>query len=284
MGKQQTRRNKKGNILTIVLVIALIIGLILVLYPTVSNYWNSFHQTQAIASYNEAVDAMDEADYKSVWKATKKYNKYVLNKDSQWTMTDEDVDYYNSVLDIGGSGVMGVLEIPAIDVTLPIYHGVSDAVLQVAAGHLQETSLPIGGKGTHAVISGHRGLPSAKLFTDLDELVEGDIFTITVLDKVLTYEVDQIRIVEPDDYTDLTIDPDEDYVTLMTCTPYGINTHRLLVRGHRIATSEESAAAAGEAWQVDKVLVALFLAVPVLLIIFLVVMLRPGKRKKKEGV
>lgn len=271
----------KKNRSTIVLVLIFIVGLSLLLYPSLSDYWNSFHQSRAIATYAEAVADLDDADYEKMWQEAEEYNEQLKNKTNRWTMTEEEEEEYNRILDIGGTGVMGYIEIPEIKVSLPIYHGTDEGVLQIAVGHIPGSSLPIGGMGTHSVVSGHRGLPSAKLFTNLDELKEGDIFMIRVLDETLTYEVDQIRIVEPDDLTSLEIDPEQDLCTLVTCTPYGVNTHRLLVRGHRIENlNDDSIRVTADAMQVDEMLVATAVAVPVLVILFVWVMVHYRKRKK----
>ncbi|MDY2812581.1 MAG: class C sortase [Dorea sp.] len=271
----------KKNRSTIVLVLIFIVGLSLLLYPSLSDYWNSFHQSRAIATYAEAVADLDDADYEKMWQEAEEYNEQLKNKTNRWTMTEEEEEEYNRILDVGGTGIMGYIEIPEIKVSLPIYHGTDEGVLQIAVGHIPGSSLPIGGMGTHSVVSGHRGLPSAKLFTNLDELKEGDIFMIRVLDETLTYEVDQIRIVEPDDLTSLEIDPEQDLCTLVTCTPYGVNTHRLLVRGHRIENlNDDSIRVTADAMQVDEMLVATAVAVPVLLILFVWVMVHDRKRKK----
>ena len=229
----------RKHLSTIVLVILLLIGLSLLLYPTVSDYWNSFHQTRAIATYAENVAALDNASYDAIWDAARQYNRNLCSRSNSFLLSEEQKAEYESLLDISGQGVMGYIEIPEIDVSLPIYHGTEDPVLQVAVGHLEWTSLPVGGESTHCVLSGHRGLPSAKLFTDLDKLREGDTFLLRVLDEILTYEVDQILIVEPQDTAALEIAEGEDYCTLVTCTPYAINTHRMLVRGTRVPYNGE---------------------------------------------
>ena len=271
----------KKNRSTIILVLIFIVGLSLLLYPSLSDYWNSFHQSRAIATYAEAVADLDDVDYEKMWQEAEEYNEQLKNKTNRWTMTEEEEEEYNRILDVGGTGIMGYIEIPEIKVSLPIYHGTDEGVLQIAVGHIPGSSLPIGGIGTHSVVSGHRGLPSAKLFTNLDELKEGDIFMIRVLDETLTYEVDQIRIVEPDDLTSLEIDPEQDLCTLVTCTPYGVNTHRLLVRGHRIENlNDDSIRVTADAMQVDEMLVATAVAVPVLVILFVWVMVHYRKRKK----
>ena len=270
----------RKHLSTIVLVILLLIGLSLLLYPTVSDYWNSFHQTRAIATYAENVAALDNASYDAIWDAARQYNRNLCRSNS-FRLSEEQKAEYESLLDISGQGVMGYIEIPEIDVSLPIYHGTEDPVLQVAVGHLEWSSLPVGGESTHCVLSGHRGLPSAKLFTNLDKLREGDTFLLRVLDEILTYEVDQILIVEPQDTAALEIAEGEDYCTLVTCTPYGINTHRLLVRGHRIDNIEEvkTVRVTADAVQIEPMLVAPVVAIPMLLIL-LILLLLPRRRKK----
>ena len=199
-------------------------------------------------------------------------------------MTDEERAQYESLLNVSGNGIIGYIEIPSINCSLPIYHGTDEAILQIAVGHIEGTSLPVGGSGTHCVLSGHRGLPSARLFTDLDKMVIGDTFLMRVLDETLTYEVDQIRIVLPYEMDDLEIEEGKDYCTLVTCTPYGINSHRLLVRGHRIENQEEAQAIriTADAMQIEPLLVAPIVAIPMLLIL-LVILLLPKKSKKKTG-
>ena len=229
----------RKHLSTIVLVLLLLIGLSLLLYPTVSDYWNSFHQTRAIATYAENVAALDNASYDAIWDAARQYNRNLCSRSNSFLLSEEQKAEYESLLDISGQGVMGYIEIPEIDVSLPIYHGTEDPVLQVAVGHLEWTSLPVGGESTHCVLSGHRGLPSAKLFTDLDKLEEGDCFYLHILDETLAYQVDQIKVVEPEHTEDLEITAGQDYCTLVTCTPYAINTHRMLVRGTRIPYNGE---------------------------------------------
>ena len=218
----------KKNRSTIILILIFLVGLSVMLYPTVSDYVNQRHQSRALASYDETVNEMSDADYTAYFEAADAYNQRLAATPNSF-FTPEQVSGYDETLDVSGTGIMGYITIPRIGVELPVYHGTSDGVLQVAAGHLEGSSLPVGGAGTHAVISAHRGLPSAKLFTNLDELEAGDTFTITVLDRVLTYEVDRISIVLPTETDLLQPVEGQDYVTLMTCTPYGINTHRLLV-------------------------------------------------------
>ena len=271
----------KKHLSTIALILVLLAGVSLLLYPTVSDYWNSFHQTRAIATYAENVAALDNASYDAIWEAARQYNRNLCSRSNSFLLSEAQKAEYESLLDISGQGVMGYIEIPEIDVSLPIYHGTEDPVLQVAVGHLEWTSLPVGGESTHCVLSGHRGLPSAKLFTDLDKLREGDTFLLRVLDEILTYEVDQILIVEPQDTAALEIAEGEDYCTLVTCTPYGINTHRLLVRGHRIDNIEEvkTVRVTADAVQLEPMLVAPVVAIPMLLIL-LILLLLPRRRKK----
>ena len=253
---------------TILLVLILLTGVSLLLYPTVSDYWNSFHQSQAIASYVEAVAEIDNTDYEKMWQEAVAYNEKLKDNSGRWTPTDEELEEYERLLNVSDTGIMGYIEIPKIKVSLPIYHGTDEAILQIAIGHIPGSSLPVGGKGTHCVVSGHRGLPSAKLFTDLDQLEEGDLFMMRILDETLTYEVDQVRIVEPEELSDLEINEDKDLCTLVTCTPYGINSHRLLVRGHRVENlKEDTIRVTADAQQIDPVMVAPVVAVPLILLL-----------------
>ena len=268
---------------TRVLIVLLLVGLSLLLYPSVSNYWNSFHQTRAIANYAEEVAHLDDTDYESIWSAARDYNAALAARGESFVLTDAQRADYERQLDVTGLGIMGYIEIPELACTLPIYHGTEESVLQVAVGHLDWSSLPVGGESSHCVLSGHRGLPSAKLFTNLDRLEEGDVFLLRVLDEVLAYEVDQILIVEPQETDALRIVPDEDLCTLVTCTPYGINTHRLLVRGHRLTDYVDAGSirVTADAIQIEPLLVAPIVAVPILAVL-LVVLLVP-KRPKKKG-
>lgn len=275
------KKRAKINFSTIVLLLILFVGISLLLYPTVSDYWNSFHQSRAIASYADAVSQVDEIDYEEIWQEAVEYNASLLGKSSRWILTDEEREHYNDILNVGGTGIMGYVEIPRIKVSLPIYHGVDEGVLQVAIGHIEGSSLPVGGEGTHCVISGHRGLPSAKLFTDIDELEEGDLFMMRVLDETLTYEVDQIRIVEPSELQDLEIEEEKDLCTLVTCTPYGVNSHRLLVRGHRVENQKDASSirVTADAQQIDSRMVAIILAAVVLTVLFIWMMVHSGKSR-----
>ena len=277
-------KKKNNNWTTAFLVLLLLAGVSLLLYPSLSDYWNSMHQTRAIASYAETVSQLDTAQYDEMWKAAQDYNRSLAQRETAFALTDEQKAAYESLLDVSGRGVMGYIEIPEIDCSLPIYHGTEESVLQVAVGHLEWSSLPVGGEGTHCVLSGHRGLPSAKLFTNLDKLAVGDTFLLRVLDEVLTYEIDQILIVEPEQVDALGIVPGEDYCTLVTCTPYGINTHRLLVRGHRVENTPEAARmhVTADATQFDPLLVAPVLAIPVLLLLLMILLVPKRRRKSRE--
>ncbi len=272
-------KKKTANIILILMFLA---GLSLLLYPTVSDYWNSMHASQAVANYAEKVKDLSREQYDKMLQEAKAYNKTLAQSGGGYTLSKRQEATYESILDVTGTGIMGYIEIPTIHISLPIYHGIEDSVLQIAVGHLEWSSLPVGGKSTHCVLSGHRGLPSAKLFTNLDQLVEGDTFVIRVLDEVLTYEVDQILIVEPSDVSALTIEEGKDLCTLVTCTPYGINSHRLLVRGHRVANQTEGIRVTSDAIQIDPLLVAPVVALPMLLAL-LIVLLVSGKKRKGNG-
>lgn len=274
----------KKHISTFFLIGTFIIGLSLLLYPTVSNYWNSLHQTRAIASYAENVGNLKNEEYERLWAGARQYNQRLSDQADRLLLTEQEKAEYESVLDVSGSGIMGYIEIPAIDCLLPIYHGTEEAVLQIAVGHIAGTSLPVGGAGTHCVLSGHRGLPSARLFTDLDQLVEGDRFVLRVLDEELTYEVDQILIVKPREADALQIMDGKDYCTLVTCTPYGINSHRLLVRGHRVenAAGSGSVRVTADAVQLEPELVAPIAAIPLLIVLLLVLLAQDRNRLKRK--
>lgn len=268
----------------LILIIAFLAGLSLLLYPGFSDYWNQFHQSRAIAGYAETVAAMDDGEYERLWNAAEDYNRRLAEIAAEYALPDELPEEYAQQLNVGGDGVMGYVEIPEIECSLPIYHGTDDAVLQSAVGHIEWSSLPVGGESSHCVISGHRGLPSAKLFTNLDKLVEGDLFFLQVLDETLSYEVDQIRIVEPQELSDLQIEAGKDYCTLVTCTPYGVNTHRLLVRGHRVDNEvlAQTVRVTSDAIQVEPVLVATALAVPVLLILIIWLIVHDSRKQHRS--
>lgn len=241
---------------------AILVGAGMLLYPVLADWWNSIHQSQAIADYDKAVEELDTSETNKLLAKAEAYNERLAKSGALWRMSDKEMREYNGLLDVAGTGFMAYLDIPKIGVTLPIYHGTSNDVLVEAIGHIAGTSLPVGGEGTHCSVSGHRGLPNAKLFTDINKLETGDLFVVTVLDRVLTYEVDQIRVVLPTEIDDLTIDPDKDYMTLVTCTPYGVNSHRLLIRGHRVDNLPGTLKIVADAVQVRSYLVAAALAIP----------------------
>ena len=270
---------RKRKVITLILLGVFLAGLSLLLYPSVSSYWNSITQSRAIVDYDTIVKSLSPKDNTAYFERAEEYNSEL--KALSFPLTEyQQISGYDDCLNAVGDGVIGYIDIDKIQVKLPIYHGTSDAVLQVAAGHLEGTSLPVGGESTHAVISAHRGLPSAKLFTHLDRLEVGDTFTITVLDRELTYEVDKISIVLPTEVDELKVVDGKDYVTLMTCTPYGINTHRLLVRGHRIESEDmRSFGAISDAFIIDRLIVTPVVAMPIILLLILYVCFKPAKRK-----
>ena len=269
---------------TLLLFLLLIIGLSLLLYPTVSDKWNSMHQSRAILDYSRAVTELSDDSCADIIAAANEYNASLPKKIDRYEQSEEEKEEYMSLLNVNGTGAMGYIRIPKINVTIPLYHTAENDVLQFAAGHIPGTSLPVGGKGTHCVISGHRGLPTARLFTDLDQLQEGDVFFISVLKETLSYEVDSILTVDPEDIEALAIDPENDYFTLVTCTPYGVNTHRLLVRGHRIENASDDEAKpvyfTSEAVLIDPAVAAPFAAIPFLILLFVFVFIE-GRRKSK---
>lgn len=281
-----THSNKENSAMkklsTVLLIATFVAGLSLLLYPTVSNYWNTLHASRAVATYVDAVQNMGEDKRREMLQKAIEYNKLLTSDNQRLTISSARRQEYESILDVDGNGMIGYIEIPNINITLPVYHGTNDDVLQIAVGHLDWTSLPVGGTSTHCVLSGHRGLPSAKLFTNLDQVKEGDTFVIRVLDEVLTYEIDQIRIVEPAAVDDLMIENGKDYCTLVTCTPYGVNSHRLLVRGHRVENESESIKVTSEAIQIEPLIVAPAIAIPTLIIIFVLLIASSNKKKKKQ--
>ena len=273
----------KRYVSTAVIAAAFFVGISLLLYPVISEYINAKHQSKAIASYDETVSHMSEADYDEIFAEAQAYNDALARTEGAFYQP-ERVSGYLEALDITGTGIMGYVTIDKIGVELPVYHTVETDVLQSAVGHLPGTSLPIGGEGTHAVLSGHRGLPSARLFTDLNKLESGDLFTITVLNRVVMYRVDQVKIVDPTDVTDLQLIPGRDYCTLFTCTPYGINSHRLLVRGVRVETPEDAAPRyiANEAYRIDPLIVTPAVAAPMLLGIVVVMLIKSRRSALKQ--
>ena len=293
-GKNPKKKSHRAS--NIILVLILLVGAAIAGYPAFSEYWNSMHQSRAIMGYAERVAELSNEEYKEVWDAALDYNRRLATNPNQWDMSDEEVDDYESQLNVDGTGNMGFISIPKIDVNLPIYHGTSDAVLQTSIGHIDGTSLPAGSVhpnldefdevefGSHSVLSGHRGLPSAKLFSDLDAIEVGDVFYLTILDQTLTYHVDQIKVIVPEDSSDLVIFPGKDYCTLMTCTPYGINTHRLLVRGVRVENDKElvDVRVTADALKIEPLYVVPFIAGPVLFLMILWVVIFAGSGKKKR--
>lgn len=272
----------KKRILNLLIIFALIIGLSLILYPSVSDFIVSVSQGRKIDNYINSVNSLNDEEYKKILNAAKAYNNKIADESlSLLYLTAEQREVYNNLLNISGDGIMGYIDIPSVNISLPIYHGTDDIVLQMGVGHMEGSSLPVGGESSHSVLSGHRGLPSAKLFTKIDRLENGDTFQINVLNERFTYEVDQIQIVEPDALNDLRIEEGKDYCTLVTCTPYGVNTHRLLVRGHRIENPDES----NSIWNTMRsrrmkyILTALLIIIPILLICIIVAVIYHRKRR-----
>ena len=280
---------KKRIILTFAaLVLLFLTGLSVMLYPLVSDYMNSLSQSRVIAQYSRELLNLSEADYSDIINSANEYNQSLMTKQNRFTMTAEELKEYRSILDFTHSGVIGTLEIPVIKVKLPIYLGTEESTLQVGLGHLEGSSLPVGGPGTHSVISGHRGLPSSTLLTNADQLDIGDTFTLNILNEKLTYQIDHKVTVLPDDFSYLGIDPDKDYCTLLTCTPLGINSHRLLLRGSRISPEENVKKPGnenplrGDARQVSAVIQYLIAAVPILIITFIYMFIKYRKSKGRS--
>ena len=284
-GTSRGKPKRKVSISTIVMSIVLVAGLCVMAYPTFSDWWNSFHQSQAIASYAETVERTDPKKIEAMLKAAHEYNDRLATNSARFSqMSPEERAEYESLLNLEGNGIIGVIQIPMIGVNLPLYHGVDETILQIAIGHIEGSSLPVGGASTHVAVSGHRGLPSAKLFSELGRLKEGDIFTFTVLKETLTYQIDQIRIVEPSDMSDLAIEEGKDLATLITCTPYGINTHRMLVRGHRVENLSNEAVVPIDAVQIPSYLAILAVAIPIVFLYLLGALIyyrRPKLDKQK---
>lgn len=281
---EKGRKRKGPSISTIILVAILLAGLGILLYPSVSDWWNSLHATRAISGYMTAVEDLSGQDREAVLEAAREYNQKLQNG-VNFTLTDKEREKYDSLLDITGTGIMGYVQISSIGVNLPIYHSVDESVLQIAVGHIPGSSLPVGGERTHAILSGHRGLPSAKLFSDLDRMVEGDIFTINILDQTITYMVDQIRIVLPEETDELAIQPGRDYCTLVTCTPYGVNSHRMLVRGKRIENIAGEVVVVAEAVRIPTYVVIPAVGIPLLFLTLtgaLIISSIKGPRKSKQ--
>ncbi len=280
------KKGKGSSVSTIILLVILLVGVGILLYPSVSDWWNSMHATQAIAGYVTAVEDLSAQEREDAIKAAQAYNTKLLNG-VDFDLTEEEYAEYEALLDIGGTGIMGYVQISAIGVNLPIYHSVDESVLQIAVGHIPGSSLPVGGERTHSVLSGHRGLPSAKLFSDLDRMVEGDIFTLNVMGQTFTYMVDQIRIVLPEEVDELAIKPGRDYCTLVTCTPYGVNSHRMLVRGKRIENIAGEVVVVAEAVRIPNYVVIPAVGIPLLfltLTIMLIVSGFTGRKKTKKEI
>jgi len=268
------------KISTIVMLSLFFIGLSVLLYPAISSYWNSKTQSRAVENYENMLEELGDIDYDALFNAADEYNNSLRALESQFNQYKTLDAKYQSALNLGGDGMMGYVSIDTIGVTLPIYHGTSNSILTKAAGHVEGSSLPVGGESTHAVISAHRGLPNAKLFTDLDKLQIGDRFEITVFDRVLLYEVDNISVVKPENVNDIRIEDGKDHCTLLTCTPYGINSHRLLVRGKRVdALTPKTAYIGAEAYRIDTLIVTPIIALPILLILIIYVILQPVKKE-----
>ncbi|MBP3815964.1 MAG: class C sortase [Firmicutes bacterium] len=306
-GKKKKEKKQRSwlarNLLNIILTIVLVVGLGLLSYPTIASWWNSTRQSGAVKQYVAELEEVDTEAIDAAIESAKNYNSKIVNTGGiGWKFNEEDQKAYDAELNLSGVGVMGYIEINSLDVTLPIYHGTDEAVLQQGVGHLESTSLPVGAKswdddkgmvtdsadGSHCVVSGHRGLPSSRLFTDLDKMKEGDTFALNIYNNLLIYEVDQIRVVLPEDLSNLKLEKGQDYCTLVTCTPYGINSHRLLVRGRRVSTLDAERyiyRIQGNATQIRPLIVALLMAAPILAILFLSVVLNPKRlmRKRKKA-
>ncbi len=267
---------------TIILLVSFFIGLSVLLYPTLSSYWNSKTQSEAIVDYESMLAQFKPEDYSAIFQAADDYNQKLLELEEP-LVDHRELTEYNDILNVNGAGMMGYITVPKINQELPVYHGTSDSVLSVAVGHLEGTSLPVGGESTHCVVSAHRGLPTAVLFTHLDRMEIGDTFQFTILDRSFTYEVDQIRIVEPNDSSLIQITEGKDYCTLLTCTPYGINTQRLLVRGHQIdMTQTRNIYIANEAYRIEPLVVTPMVALPIIFVLLLYVMFAPVKKERPE--
>ena len=263
------KRDKVG----ILLVLMLFIGVCVLLYPSLSQYWNSKTQTRAVENYQDILDSLKEEDYSALFRQAEEYNAALFQlEDPLYDFSQ--LEGYAEILDVSGTGIMGYISIPKIGIELPVYHGTSPEVLNIACGHLQGTSFPVGGENTHPLLSAHRGLPHARLFTDLDKMEIGDVFTFTVLDRVVTYQVDQIKVIRPDEIDDVRIIEGEDHCTLLTCTPYGINSHRLLVRGTRIENAAPVLHVTSNAYRIDSLVATPVVAAPILLVLLIILMIK----------
>ena len=291
-------KKKKHRVSNLALVLILLTGAAIMAYPAFSEYWNGMHQSRAIMGYAQRVAELTNEEYESIWSSALEYNERLTKLPNRWLVEhDEDLKAdYETQLNADGTGNMGYITIPKINVNLPLYHGTSDSVLQTSIGHIAGTSLPAGSPHTneedflipdfasHCVLSGYRGMPSARLFSDLDALEVGDVFYMTILDQTLTYEVDRITVILPEETEELEIVPGKDLCTLMTCTPYGINTHRLLVRGSRIENEKKklNVRIIADGLRIDPMYVAPFIAVPVLILMVLWVLVMTGKWRKSR--
>ena len=278
------KKGLKKQLPNLIFGVIFLVGVAIFLYPSVSNYVNSIHQSKAINSYDQSISNMSQEDYTKFWQAAYEYNKELATKPMNFTLSDEELTEYNKILDPTGTGIIGYIEIENIGVNLPIYHGTEESVLQVGIGHLEGTSFPTGTSSTHVVLSGHRGLPSSKLFTDLDQMIVGDTFLLHIMDQTFAYQVDYISIVLPEEVTGLAIVDGEEYVTLVTCTPYGVNTHRLLVRAKRVDYNEEmKLIVPADATRYGTMVIAPFIGAPMLLIAFIIFMIKTRKPKAKKA-
>lgn len=274
-------KRKTPSVSTIVLILVFCVGVGIMLYPIVASWWNAGHQARAIATYQKAVDRMDGRARAEKLQAAEAYNARLFATPNAFYNPDQ-VAGYDDQLVVDGSEIIATITIPKIDVRLPVYKGTDDATLNAGVGHLTGSSLPVGGANTHAVLSGHRGLPGSRLFTDIVQLRKKDYFMISVLGRKLTYRVDRIKTVKPEQVGDLQIVPGKDYVTLFTCTPYGINTHRLLVRGHRVKNlAADDSHISSDAFRISSVMVMSLTALP-FVIVLLVVLLRRRRSQKLQ--
>lgn len=282
------KKKKSGALTTIIVILIFVVGLSLLLYPTVSDYWNSIHQSQVIVSYDKEVNELEQAEFDRLWTEADAFNHRLLERANPYVLTAEERETYYGALTTSENGLMAYLEIPVIDCLLPVRHGTGDDVLQKSVGHIEWTSLPVGGEDTHCVLSGHRGLPSSELLTNIDHMQLGDVFYLHVLGETLEYRVDNIAVVEPNDLTLLGVEEGKDYVTLLTCTPYGINSHRLLVRGIRVENDGETVGDLGlsnEVREIDIMYIVPAILVALIVIVFIWLLIDSGRKKKgrKEG-
>ena len=280
MTEKKKKKKKNGRISNWVLIGIMILGLAILGYPSFADWWNNYHQAQSIHNYVRAVTSMNTEDYDRFFAEADEFNAWLRTQSNRYVMSDETKERYSKTLDVTGTGIMGYIDIPKVNISYPLYHGTNEEVLQTAIGHIEGTSLPVGGKGTHSALSGHRGLPSARLFTDIDQLVVGDTFMLQILDRTLTYEVDLVSVVLPEELQHLEIDPEQDYCTLVTCTPYGVNTHRLLVRGHRVENAAAEVRVVADAIQIRAEYVAPLVMIPMLTVMLVILLIRTGNKKK----